>query len=396
MKALSSILLITIFSSVSMVAVAQSSIETVLQSVRQNNKTILAQRDYEAARKIESKTGINPDNPFVEYDRLPGRPDGAGVQQEFSITQQLDFPTAYGHKRKVARQVTSQSETNTRIVRQGILADAKKVCIQIIYHNKRRIELTKRAERAQRLVDDISEKLKLSAATALDLNKARLQKLDAENHLRLNGSLLRQQLQKLTELNGGNQVQLPDTVYPELPELASLPILDSLIEAADPGLLSLKQQIEIDQAQLALSRALTLPKFQVGYHYQSILGQRYQGFHFGLSVPLWQQANTVKLAQANQLFNTSRLAAERSEHYSSIVQLYEQYQVQKQGLDQYRVSLTGLGTLQLLDTALKLSQITAIEYVLETTYLYAATDTLGELERDLHLTAVDLYKYQLN
>jgi outer membrane protein TolC len=396
MKRLSSIVLISIFSTASLAAAAQGSIETVLQSVKKNNKTILAQRDYEAARKIESRTGLNPDNPFVEYDRLPGRPDGAGVQQEFSITQQLDFPTAYGHKRKVARKVTSQSETNTRMVRQSILADAKKVCIQIIYHNKRRIELTKRAERAQRLVNDISEKLKLSAATALDLNKARLQKLDAENQLRLNGSLLRQQLQKLAELNGGNAVQLPDTVYPELPELATLPVLDSLIEAADPGLLSLKQQIGIDQAQLALSRSLTLPKFQVGYHYQSFLGQRYQGFHFGLSVPLWQQANTVKLAQANQLFSTSRLEAERSEHYSSIVQLYEQYEVQKQALDQYRVSLTGLGTLPLLDAALKLSQITAIEYVLETTYLYAATDTFGELERDLQLTAVDLYKYRLN
>lgn len=396
MKPLSSIVLIISFLFASLAAVAQGSIETVLQSVRQNNKTILAQRDYEAARKIESKTGLNPENPFVEYDRLPGRPDGAGVQQEFSVTQQLDFPTAYGRKRRVARQLTSQSETDSRIVRQTILADAKKVCVQIIYHNKRGAELARRAQRAQRLVDDISEKLKLSAATALDLNKARLQKLDAQNQLRLNGGLLGQQLQKLAELNGGNTVQLPDTVYPELPELASLPVLDSLIEAADPSLLSLKQQIEVDQARLALSRALTLPKFQVGYHYQSILGQRYQGFHFGLSVPLWQQAGTVKLAQANQLSSTSRLATERGQHYSSIVQLYEQYQLQKQGLDQYSLSLAGLGTLPLLDTALKLSQITAIEYVLETTYLYAASDTLGELERDLHLTAVDLYKYQLN
>lgn len=396
MKPLSSIVLISIFSSVSVVASAQGSIETVLQSVRVNNKTILAQRDYEAARKIEARTGLNPENPFVEYDRLPGRPDGAGVQQEFSITQQLDFPTAYGHKRKVAQRLSAQSESSSKVARQTVLADARKACLQIVYHNRRSVELTRRAERAQRLVDDISEKLKLSAATALDLNKARLQKLDAENQLRLNGSLLRQQLQVLTELNGGNAVQLPDTAYPELPPLASLEILDSLIEAADPGLLSLKQQIEIDQARLALSRALTLPKFQVGYHYQSILGQRYQGFHFGLSVPLWQQAGTVKLAQANQLSSTSRLVAERGHQYAQITRLYEQYQVQKQGLDQYRLSLAGLGTISLLDTALKLSQITAIEYVLETTYLYTATDTLGELERDLQLTAVELYKYQLN
>ncbi|RCR67466.1 TolC family protein [Larkinella punicea] len=367
----------------------------VLQSVEQTNKTLLAERQYGAARKVEYRTGLNPDNPFVEYDRLPGRPETAGIQQEISLTQALDFPTVYARRRAVARQLTGQTDTRFRVIRQSILLEAKQTSLEIIYYNRRQLELQRRLGRAEQLVRDWSKKLQQGEATALDLNKVRLQRLGAEHELRLNQSEQRQRLQRLAELNGGTVIALRDTLYPALPPLANFPTLDSLIEAGDPTLSVLQQQIGIGQAQVALSRSLTLPKLEVGYHYQAILGQRYQGVHLGLTLPLWQQAQTVNLGKANVLESQARLTQHRTEHYAQNQRLYEQYQTQQASLNQYRELFSQLSTLTLLDTSLRLGQITTVEYLLETTYLYAAQDTYQQLERDVQLAAAELLRYQL-
>lgn len=376
-------------------ASAQSTVDRVLEAVAQNNATLKANRQFYEARRAEYRTGLTPDNPFVEYDFLPGRPEGAGLQQEFSVTQSFDFPTAYARRREVARQQTAQTVPLERVGRRQVLLDAKRVALELIYHNRRQAELARRQAGAVRLAEGVRQQLAQGAATALDLSKAELHRLTVENEQRVNAAERRARELHLAELNGGQPLSLPDTLYPPLPSMPGFSTLDSLIEAADPEAAALRDQVELERRRTDLSRSLTLPRLALGYHYQSLLGVRYQGVHAGLTIPLWQQRNTVQAQRANALTSEARLTEHRTEHHLRNQRLYEAYGLRRTSLEQYQRALGTLNTRPLLDMALRLRQITTVAYLLELTGLYAATDTLLQAERDLHLALAELTQYQL-
>lgn len=374
---------------------AQQGLQQVLASVAENNKTLSTQKQSEYAMGLSFKTDLNPENPFVEYDRLPGRPDGAGVQQEFSVTQQLDFPTVYAKKRRLSVLQQNGLSNQTRQVRQQVLLQAKKTFVELVYLNKKVVQLKQRSARARQLQSDLDVKLAASDATALEVNKVKLQSLTIGNELRSVTTRRQQVLQKLAELNGGRPLAVADTVYPAMQINEDFEQLDSLIEATDPDLAVLRQQIGIEQSELSLTKAMNLPKIQVGYHYQSILGQRYQGAHFGLTLPLWENANKLKARNAAIQHSRLRLEENRNAHFWEVRQLFDQYLSQKQALSEYEESISGLTTQQLLDSSLELKHITVIDYVLELNYLNSALDARLELEKDLNLTLAELTRYQL-
>lgn len=374
---------------------AQSSVDRVLEAVARNNATLKADRQFYEARRAEYRTGLTPDNPFVEYDFLPGRPEGAGLQQEFSVTQSFDFPTAYARRRDVARRQTAQTVPFERVGRRQVLLEAKRVALELIYYNRRQVELDQRQVQALRLVEGVRQQLAQGAATALDVSKVELHRLTVENEQRVNAAERRTRELYLAELNGGLALSLPDTLYPPLPRLPDFATLDTLIEAADPEAAALRDQVELERRRTDLSRALTLPRLELGYHYQSLLGVRYQGVHAGLTLPLWQRRHTVQAQQANALTSEARLAEHRTEHHLRNQRVYEQYALRRTNVEQYRQALETLHTRTLLDTALRLRQLTTVEYLLETITLYAVTDTLQQAERDLHLTLAELMQYQL-
>ena len=104
--------------------IAQNDVDRVLKSVETNNKAIQSNRKYWEAKRAEFKTGLTPYDPQIEYDYLFGSPDGAGNQKDFSVTQRLDFPTAYKRKKELSNEQVTQTELQTKVYRQDILLQA--------------------------------------------------------------------------------------------------------------------------------------------------------------------------------------------------------------------------------------------------------------------------------
>ena len=227
------------------------------------------------------------------------------------------------------------------------------------------------------------------------MNKAKLQLLNLQNDFRLNTSQINQLKQKLTELNGGTTITFTDTVYSLIPSIPDFQTLESTIEANDPVLKSFQQQKEIRLKQVQLSKALTLPKMESGYRSQAILGQKYQGVHFGITIPMWENKNTVKLQKAEVLFSKLQVEQHKNQHYHEIQQLYEKYQNLKTTLEEYQQLITILNNTELLDKALKLGEISSIQYFMEISYFYNSYDKYLQLEKEYHQVIAELYKYQL-
>jgi hypothetical protein len=67
-------------------------LDSVLNLVRAQNKTLKVHAAEAEASKMAFKTGLNPENPTIEYEMLFGSPKEAGNQQDIrsvSIFQQV-------------------------------------------------------------------------------------------------------------------------------------------------------------------------------------------------------------------------------------------------------------------------------------------------------------------
>lgn len=376
-------------------AKAQSNIENILSQIKRNNKTIIATTQYWEAEKLQYKTGLGVYNPTVEYDYLKGSPANVGKQTEFNINQSFDFPSAYIKKNQLAKQQTTLAEHKLTAARQDILLEAKQTCIQIVYHNKLHLQLVKQKQNTEKLLSDFEIKMEKGDGNILDVNKAQLQLIEIKKEYQNNLSEINQLNQKLTEQNGGMAISLSDTVYPSLPAIPPFEQLESEYESNDPLRKGLEQEKNIAQKQIEVSRSMTFPKMELGYHYQSFTGQSFNGVHTGISIPLWQNKNEVKQKRAQFLFADFELQAHINEHYFHIKHIYEKYSNLKIVLNNYQTALGSLNNTTLLNKALSSGYISTIEYFMESNYFYNALINYLQTEKEFYETVAELYKYQL-
>ena len=375
--------------------IAQSDVHRVLKEVEANNKSIQSNKKYWEAKREEFKTGLTPYDPQVEFDYLFGSPAGAGNQRDFSVTQRLDFPTTYKSKRQLSGKQVAFAELQQQVHRQNILLQAKLVTLQIIYLNKKSQELNRRLLNTRQLVQDYQKKLDKGDVIILDVNKAKLQLLTIQNDVALNHNEKQVTQTKLAELNGGNHIEISDTTYPLIPVVPDFETLDSTIEANDPIIKVYEQEKKIQQQQIAVQKALNLPKIETGYHSQGILGQSYKGIHAGITIPLWENRNKIKAAQANSDFATSNAETHITEHRLENKQYYEQLAVRLKAMQDYKDLSALLNNTSLLNKALRLGQITIIQYFQDESYYFSAYDKYLQMEWEYQEAVAKLYKYQL-
>ncbi|HRI59369.1 MAG TPA: TolC family protein [Saprospiraceae bacterium] len=367
----------------------------MLAQIEVNNPTLRTEKQRVEAAAKEFQTGLWLYDPQISYDWLKGFPDAAGNQNDLTITQPFDFPTAYSRRRNVADLRTGQLAFESQALRQDVLLEAKRTGIQLIYLNKRKAELTRRLAVATQFLADYQKKYDARDATALDLNKARHQVVNLQTDLKLLEAEATGLLTRLAALNGGVAVAVTDTLYPTIAAMPALDTLAQTIAASDPDLQFLQAQQQVGAAQVSLIKALTLPKMEAGYRYQGILGQNFHGLHVGLSVPLWENKNRVEQQELQTAYYAGQLESQRNERYYTAKQLYEKYQSLQAGLGGYRQSMLSLNNIELLDKALAGGQITTLEYFVEQSLFYESRDRLLELERESALAAAELFKYSL-
>ncbi|MBA2498940.1 MAG: TolC family protein [Chitinophagaceae bacterium] len=374
---------------------AQNNVDSIVRQVERNNMSLQSNKKYWEAKRNEFKTGLTPYDPKVEYDYLFGSPAGAGNQKDFSVTQRLDFPTAYRLKKQLSGHQIAQTNLQQQVFRQDVLLEAKLQSLHVIYLNKKSAELNRRLFNTQSLVADYEKKLEKGDVIILDVNKARLQLLTIQHEVKLNENERQVILTKISGLNGGIPIIIIDTVYPEAPFIPEFEILDSTIEANDPLIEVYDQEMKILQQQISLQKAMNLPKIETGYHSQGILGQSYKGFHAGITIPLWENKNKLNAAKSNLEYTVSITQTHRLEHRLENMQYFEQLDVRLKMIQEYRELLSTLNNTALLNKALELGQITIIQYFYDESFYFTAYDKYLQAEWEYQQAVARLYKFQL-
>ncbi len=387
------IILIILVSAFSVQLFAQNNVDQVLTEVEKNNTTLVALRKSVDAEKIGNKTGIYLQNPEVEFNYLWGSPSVIGNRTDFSISQTFDFPTAYGFKNQISDLKNEQNELEYQKQLMDIRLKTSLICFDLIYANALQAEMTKRVEYARSIAKSYQVKFEKGETNILEYNKAQLNQLNATKELESIEIERNALLAELAGLNGGQAIDFTESVF----QITELPVDFEqwyvLAEQKNPTFSWLQKEIEISQKQIGLSRAMSWPKLQTGYMSEKVVGQQFQGVTVGLSIPLWENKNKVKYAEANSQALESIAADNKIQFYNHLIALHTKAIALQKNVNEYRSSLIAFDSSELSKKALDQGEISLINYLVEFSLYYESINKLLELERNMNKTMAELKRY---
>lgn len=383
--------LLCLYSSLS----AQSGIGDVLQSIENNNKALQAGQHLNESQKLEARSGNYLPNPTVELNQLWADRSVGGNSNELAVIQSFDFPTVYFNKNKLAKLKAETSDYQYAATRQGILLKAQQICQEIIFLRKQKGLLERRLANAQRLENLFQKRLSTGDANQLELNKIQLEKINAQNASRRNEASLRSQLEQLQALNGGIPMVFNDQEFDQTTRLPSFTQIETEYLAADPTLKSLIGESESAHREIKVNRALTLPKFDIGYRRNGGSETKMNGFRIGMSIPLWENKNIVKQAKAKAEYTALTVEDNTQTLKATLQDLYLQTQSLQSTKEEYAKTLSVQRNEELLNKALEAGQISMLDYFVEITILYDSIQNYLDVEKDYHNLLAQLLQYQL-
>jgi outer membrane protein TolC len=371
----------------------QITVDNVLSEIEKNNSSLAAMRKKADAEKLGNMTGLNPDNPDVEFNYLWGRPEATGNRTDLRISQSLDFPSAYIYRNRISELRNSQAEMEYLKQKKSILLEARLVCIDLIYTNSLRNELKKRTESAQLIADSYREKFNAGDAGILEFNKAQLVLVNLNKDYEANEIERNSLLAELARINGGKPVVLDDALFLTEAVAEDFENWYRGAEANNPLLGWVRQEVEVSLAQEKLNTAMSLPKMEGGYMSEKTPGSEFRGITFGISVPLWENRNTVKYAKARTLALQSAEEDSRLQFYNYLKLLHSKAVNLSSSLEEYKDKLRLFSNADLLREALDGGEISLIEYIFELSIYYESADNVLAMERDLSRVITELNQY---
>lgn len=372
---------------------AQGQFDSVLSSIEKNNTTLVALRKNVEAEKVGHQTGNFLQNPEVEFNYLFGKPATIGNRSDFNISQSFDFPSAYTYRRQISNIKNERSDLNYRKQLKAILLEARLICIDLTYINAFKADLLEDQTHAQQIAKTYQSRFEAGDANILEFNKAQLNLSILQSKiskLDVDGNALRSELARL---NNGKPIDYAD--YEFLPsELPSdFEKWYQQAAATNPLLNWLRQEMELNKKQVLLNKALSLPKIKTGYMSETVVGQQFQGITLGMTIPLWENKNTVKHAIANEAARMAEVDDREVQIYNQLKTLYHKALGLQSNVKDYRSNLKKFNNSDLLKKALDKGEISLLNYLLEITMYHDHLHQTLELERELFKTMAELNQY---
>ena len=341
---------------------AQSNIEQVLRNIEANNKELQANAQLISSQKLEAKTDNNLADPSLSYAHLWGAKDKNETIGELVVSQSFDFPSLYASRAKLNRLKTSSFDGQASIFRQGILLQAKEVCLDIIMLRQQKQILQERLRNAEELSAMYKKRLQTGDANIIETNKINLELL--------NVTALRNKLQELNTLNGNIPVVFEGNTYPAVIFPSDYQMLKAEVLAADPTLQTLASESAAARKQIGVNKQGWLPKLELGYRRNTESGTPFNGVVVGFSFPIFENKSKVKIAKA-QAMNTDFLKESAMlQAESQVAQLYQEAQTLRSSMDEYEKTFQAQQDLEMLKQALTGGQISMIEYFVEVSVVY--------------------------
>lgn len=394
MRTLSIISLVVVNVLAASLAYGQDAVTAALHAVEENSKELKARRELTSTQKLEANTGKYLANPTVEYSYEWGSPSSVGTSNELVIKQQFDFPTTYASKSRLANLRSSMYDQEGAAFRQDYLLEAKLLIVELIGLRRQQQFLKEQVVNAENLSKFYATKMKAGEANVLESNKIDVELINARAVLDVNVAAADAAFKQLELLNGGAPLSFDAVDYPQL---QNLPV-DSLVRRnleSNPNLKSLEGGIGVAAKEVSLARALSLPKFDLGYRQNITDNDKFRGVVVGLSIPLFENKNTVKRAKAQYQLAQVQLESSQVKLANEVQQRYQQAVALREAASRLRERFTSIDGAKFLNKALNAGEISVTTYFVELASFYQSRQALLDMEKEYNRLMAMLYRFEL-
>ena len=364
--------------------------DSLMKLVLENNRSLLVAREASRTAILRAGSGNTPPDPEFELGYLFGNPDQIGNKVNILVRQQMDFPTAYAHRSKLKKIRRTRAELEYLLVRQEVLSEARQLRIRQIHLNQLSRLLNQRFQQALLIRSDVAEMLEAGEVGLLQYNQANLMVASIESEFEEVQSDLENNRLALLEMTGGQDLDIRDTLFPE-------PILireDSLLAdyRGGPGAQLHQEDRNEKERETSLARSEHLPKISAGYFSEAIPSEAFRGFTVGISVPLWENTQTVKTARSALIQSEAKLDQYLYEQESIIRQKLNQLNNLHRRVEKLEEALGSTNSLNLLTSSMESGEISLSEYFYNSEFYFRNQQLLLRYKMELLSREADLLK----
>ncbi|MBR5744249.1 MAG: TolC family protein [Muribaculaceae bacterium] len=384
----------TVLSLIIAISAFSSDYNYIVRQIAENNSELNALA-AKASGDVRSLLPTNnlPD-PEIDYDQVFGK---AGQKWDLSVSQSMKWPGVYSSRsRAIAAEAEAISFASTSR-KLEILLEIKQTIIKIAYAKKKIALVARQLE----LIDELSAKYQKSYemgnSTILDINKLKIERLGYEHRLDDCRLELTSLSADLKALNGNNNVDKIVETIVDYPSDSILPEDEyyRLVAEYDPdsrvnSLLSKTEDMRIDQ----LSKE-ALPDFRIGYKHTFELGDHFNGFTIGMTLPFFSNRNKKAAAVSRKEaydvaanYAIERSSAEIRKNMKEVIDL-------KRQLEKYSPIINDSQNAATLRKALDGGQISLLTFIQELNYFVEAEGQSLEIEYEYASALAKLNRYSL-
>ena len=150
-------------------------------------------------------------------------------------------------------------------MRQDVLLRAKNLCLDLIGLNQERLLLEERRKNADELLVLFEKRLSEGDASALEVNKIKMERMNVQTEAAQNAAAHRTALQQLLAMNGNQPLEFDETSYPNVPPVADYNTLYDEVIASDVALQTADAQVRAAEKEVGVNKQNWLPSIEVGY-----------------------------------------------------------------------------------------------------------------------------------
>ena len=362
--------------------------DTLVQIVFLQNRTLLAAREKYRVATLEARTGNTPSNPEVELGYLFGKPEEMGNRIDFSVTQEIDFPTTYIHRSHTRELEIVKAKLRLDLTRQEVLLESSRLWIERVYLNKMNQIVSNRLIQADRLLSHYRQQLSVGEIGQLSFSQANLQSTALRGELEEIETEIRKNQVAIGEITGDPNIQVQDTVLP--PSLTFN--VDTLKSAYEESTLMqyFNREVALKERQQQLTASMSLPKISAGYYSESVLTEQFRGIQVGISIPLWEHSHQIKLAKSEVIFAEADAERMASMQRMEVNQLLERWLSLKKIIVDMEQALSMVNDIELLNLAWEEGEISLAEYMVGSDLYFRNLQSLLTYRKDQLLVEAEL------
>lgn len=369
-------------------------IDDVLRSIEENNKTLQAQRQATQAGKMEIQTRNNLEDPSVEYSPFFAKGVDGMASSELVVTQGFDFPTLYAARRQSGKLQQEVLEHQQQAARREVLLTAKNLCLDLIRLNQENALLTERKRNSDELLKLFEERFEKGDAGILEVNKIKMEQMSIQTEVAQNNAAHRTALQQLLAMNGNLPLEFSADTYPQVEPINDYNTLYNEVMTTNAGLLEADAAVRAATKEVNVNKQSWLPKIEVGYRRNTSAGEKSNGFLVGGSLPLFSNRKKTKIARAQALSAQLQLDDARLQTEAQVQSRFNEMQQLREAMQAYDVTLMHK-TLRLLNDAVKAGQLSVIDFYVEAENVYKNLQAYIALENQYQKLMASIYENRL-